>query len=58
MMAGRHAVYKGEAILLTMVVIFHTSCKESENKLTSEGCDNNHVIYCASWPLNHVPYLP
>ena len=43
-MAGGHAVHERQAILLTTVVIFHTFCMENKQKLTSEGCGNNHVI--------------
>ena len=57
MMAARYAVYKRQGILSTMVVIFHTSCMESEKELTSEGCGNNYMIYCASWELNLLPSL-
>ena len=52
MMAARHAVHKRQGILLTMVVIFHTSCMKSEKELTSEGCGNHHMIYFASLELN------
>ena len=51
-MGGGHAVHERQAILSTMVLIFHTFCMENKNELTPEVCGNDHVMLHASRPFS------